>query len=109
MQIFLRPPGNGSRPYGQPGQLPSGNGRLPLLIELKAQFYKLVTLQPVRGYVHQLVKRSIRVGKVVFAIQTLYRKQEAEGKEIAPQTGERRLAPSTPADCGYSVFDGDYR
>ena len=80
MQIFLRPPGDGLRPYGQPGQLPSGNRRLPLLIELKAQFYKLVTLQPVRGYVHQLVKRSIRVVKVVFAVQTLYRKQEAEGE-----------------------------
>ena len=53
---------------------------LPLLIELKAQFYELVTLQPVRGYVHQLVKRSIRVVKVVFAVQTLYRKQEAEGE-----------------------------
>ena len=35
-----------------------------LLIELKAQVYKLVTLQPVRGCVHQLVKRSIRVVKV---------------------------------------------
>ena len=34
-----------------------------LLIELKAQFYKLVTLQPVR-HAHQLVKRSIRVVKV---------------------------------------------
>ena len=31
------------RPYGQPGPLPIG-GFPPLLIELKAQFYKLVTL-----------------------------------------------------------------
>lgn len=52
------------RPYGQPGQLPTGNWILPLLIELKAQFYKLVTLQPIRYGVHQLVKRSIRVVKV---------------------------------------------
>ena len=49
----------GSRPYGQPGQLPKDEkpgrvfslggksrraGRSSLLIELKAQFYKLVTL-----------------------------------------------------------------
>ncbi len=32
-----------SRPYGQPGPLPIG-ADAPLLIELKAQFYKLVTL-----------------------------------------------------------------
>ena len=31
------------RPYGQPGPLPIG-GLPPLLIELKAQFYRLVTL-----------------------------------------------------------------
>ena len=68
MQIFFRPPPQGLRPYGQPGQLPSGGHEPPLLIELEAQFYKLVTLQPVRGCVHQLVKRSIRVVKVVFAI-----------------------------------------
>ena len=37
--------------------------RTALLIELKAQFYKLVTLQPVLN-AHQLVKRSIRVVKV---------------------------------------------
>ena len=34
----------GLRPYGQPGQLPKATEMLPLLIELKAQFYKLVTL-----------------------------------------------------------------
>ena len=79
MQIFFRPPPQGLRPYGQPGQLPSGGHEPPLLIELEAQFYKLVTLQPVRGCVHQLVKRSIRVVEV-FAVQTLYRKQEAEGE-----------------------------
>jgi len=39
------------RPYGQPGQLPNG-GTPPLLIELKAQFYELVTLQPVRFAAH---------------------------------------------------------
>ena len=32
----------GLRPYGQPGQLPKAAVMLPLLIELKAQFYKLV-------------------------------------------------------------------
>ena len=42
--IFSDYPSFGSRPYGQPGQLPKGNFGLPLLIELKAQFYKLVTL-----------------------------------------------------------------
>lgn len=34
----------GERPYGQPGQLPTGGALPPLLIELKAQIYKLVTL-----------------------------------------------------------------
>ena len=37
--------------------------RTALLIELKAQFYKLV-IQPLCGNMHQLVKRSIRVVKV---------------------------------------------
>ncbi len=39
-----------------------------LLIELKARFYKLVTLQPVPDWGMQLVKWSIRVVKVIFAI-----------------------------------------
>ena len=37
-----------------------------LLIELKAQFYKLVTIN--RAPRHKLVKWSIRVVKVIFAI-----------------------------------------
>ncbi len=38
-----------------------------ILIELKAQFYKLVTLQPERVCAHQLVKWSIGVVKQIFA------------------------------------------
>lgn len=40
------PPQCGLRPYGQPGQLPKATEMLPLLIELKAQFYKLVSFAP---------------------------------------------------------------
>ena len=100
MQIFLRPPGNGSRPYGQPGQLPSGNGRLPLLIELKAQFYKLVTLQPVRGYVHQLVKRSIRVGKWYLLNRLCIENGERKKKGI-PARKAWESARFMSADCRF--------
>ena len=37
---------------------------IAVLIELEAQFYKLVTLQPKHSSAHQLVKWSIRVVKV---------------------------------------------
>ena len=60
------------RPYGQPGRMPktamSGLATsVALLIELKAQFYKLVTINHCAPR-HKLVKWSIRVVKVIFAI-----------------------------------------
>ena len=59
------------RPYGQPGRMPKTAERqlatsVALLIELEAQFYKLVTIN--RCLWHKLVKWSIRVVKVIFAI-----------------------------------------
>ena len=68
----LRPLRIQLRPYGQPGRMPKTvviqlATSVALLIELEAQFYKLVTInQCPRGI--PLVKWSIRVVKVIFAI-----------------------------------------
>ena len=68
----LRPLRNQLRPYGQPGRMPKTvviqlATSVALLIELKAQFYKLVTINQ-NAKRHILVKWSIRVVKVIFAI-----------------------------------------
>ena len=73
----------GLRPYGQPGQLPKATEMLPLLIELKAQFYKLVLYAvggaALCGTMHQLVKRSIKSSKSKYLLYRLCIKRQGRG------------------------------
>ena len=88
MQIFLLTTQFGLRPYGQPGQLPKATEMLPLLIELKAQFYKLVTLQPVRILRTSTCKTVNKSSKSKYLLYRLcIKRKSAQGHDLGAQEG----------------------
>ena len=92
MQIFLLTTHFGLRPYGQPGQLPKATEMLPLLIELKAQFYKLVLCTVGTapcGTMHQLVKRSIKSSKSKYLLYRLCIKRKSAAGAMGQRCGEQ--------------------